>query len=331
MAYRLKAGESIPEGIRRVVLEEIDSAAGQLGRKSGNRGEAIHEARKSIKKIRGALRLVQPELGRIYKRENTRLRDLGHKLSEIRDAEAIIEVFDDLVAKYNDELQRNGLASIRVGLRKSKSEIEQAVNLDETALRGISTLRAARKRVPSWPLKADGFTAIEGGLRNRYRRGRQAMATAKKDPTPENFHEWRKRVKDHWYHVRLLESLWTEVMQAHEESLKKLETWLGDDHNLTVLCGKLRDNPDNYGSAEEVRLSLALAAQYQKELREKAQSLGQRIYEEKPRQFARNMSKLWDAWHSQPDSMKEDQKGVRRAARKSPAKATAGKSKRSAA
>ena len=61
MAYHLESGETVPEGIRRVIREEIESAAGQLaGKGDPNRDEAIHEARKSVKKIRGALRLVRP-------------------------------------------------------------------------------------------------------------------------------------------------------------------------------------------------------------------------------------------------------------------------------
>src|SRR6185437_17141784 len=97
MAYRLKKGESVPDGIKRITAGEIDSAIERLehcGRK--NRDEAIHEARKSVKKIRGALRLLRPELGDTYRDENGRFRELGHRLSGIRDAQATLEMFDAL-------------------------------------------------------------------------------------------------------------------------------------------------------------------------------------------------------------------------------------------
>jgi hypothetical protein len=157
------------------------------------------------------------------------------------------------------------------------------------------------------------------------------MATAEDDPRPENYHEWRKRVKDHWYHVRLVEDLWTEVLEARESSLKNLETWLGDDHNLVVLCDKLTNEPDKYGEADGVQLFLALAGEHQKELRQNSMSLGQRIYEEKPRQFTQNMSKLWDAWQQQPDNMKEIQKEQRKAPQKQPGKAASPRSQTNAA
>ncbi|MBV9405970.1 MAG: CHAD domain-containing protein [Acidobacteriaceae bacterium] len=323
MPYRLKRGESVPEGIRRIVQEEIDSASDQLNHANGKkRDEAIHEARKSLKKIRGTLRLMEPELGRVYRAENTRLSELGRKLSEIRDAAAIIEVFSSLVEKYNGSLQKNAFASIRRGLEKSKRETEERANLPRLTQRALSTLRITGKRAGNWPLETDGFAAIEPGLELRYRRGRQAMAVAEKDPTPQNYHEWRKRVKDHWYHIRLLESLWTDVMRAREGSLKNLETWLGDDHNLVVLREKLDQNPEAFGEAKDLQLFATLMDQHQKELRDNALSIGQRVYEEKPRQFTRNLEKLWDAWQNQPDSMKEVQKEQRNGAKKQPGRAT---------
>jgi CHAD domain-containing protein len=328
MPYRLKASESVPEGIRRIVIEEIDSATEQLSRSnSKNRDEAIHEARKSVKKIRGALRLVEPGLGDTYRKENRRLRDLGRQLSQFRDAAAIIETFDGVIKKYKDSLQENTLASIQRGLDKSKRETEQNLDIDKVVKGAIATLGSVRKRVNTWPLEANGFRAITPGLKATFRRGRKIMAVAQKDPRPENYHEWRKRVKDHWYHVRLLENVWTEMMQAHEASLKNLETWLGDDHNLVVLRDKLASKPEDYGGEKDMQLFLALADQYQKELREKSVSLGQRVYEEKPRQFTRNMEKLWDAWQQQPDSMKDEQKAetqsVKKRAQPAPSAASA--------
>ena len=69
------------------------------------------------------------------------------------------------------------------------------------------------------------------------------MARARKHPLPENYHEWRKRVKDHWYHVRLLEGFGTLGCGSYEKSLKELETLLGEDHNLVVLREKCKRSP----------------------------------------------------------------------------------------
>ena len=181
MAYRLKKNEPVPDGIKRIVLEEIDSATGELA-KIHNRDEAIHEARKSLKKIRGAMRLVQPELRRAYTRENRQVGGIGRKLSELRDATAIIEVFDGVVEKYKEKLRENAFASIRDGLETSKRDTEQATGADKAVDQAITVLRAIRKRVQGWPLEANGFGAIAPGLKERYRRGRPSDGTRQKRP-----------------------------------------------------------------------------------------------------------------------------------------------------
>jgi CHAD domain-containing protein len=127
----------------------------------------------------------------------------------------------------------------------------------------------------------------------------------RKDPSPENYHRLRKRVKDHWYHLRLLENLWSRIMKASEKSLKDLESWLGNDHNLFVLRTRLVAEPAFYGKQKDVDLTLKLIDKYQKELREQSLSLAERIFDEKPADFTRRMKHLWDTWRHEPRSLEE--------------------------
>ncbi len=68
---------------------------------------------------------------------------------------------------------------------------------------------------------------------------------------------------------------------------------------------KIRDpktitKPNLYGAQEETDLVLDLIDKYQKELRDNSLLLGERIYEERPRQFMRRMKHLWLAWQAHP-------------------------------
>jgi CHAD domain-containing protein len=300
MSYHLQLNETVPDGIKRVVCEEIEASAAQLDSKDiEKRDEAIHEARKSVKKIRAVLRAIRPELGAKYREENARLRDVGRKLSEFRDAGAIIETFDGLKDKYRDQLGRRTLGSIRRALISQKQKAEQGNQIETVLENTTKTLRGIGKDVESWQVHEDGFSAIAPGLQRTYRAGRKALANAKKRPSPENFHEWRKRVKDHWYHIRLLEGVWTDMMQAYERDLKDLETWLGDDHNLVVLRDKIAGEPHLHGSQKDIELLLEFIGRYEKELREKAFELGERIYQDRPRLFTKRIELLWAAWQAQ--------------------------------
>lgn len=303
MSYRLERGESVISGIKRVIEEEIESAGAHLsGKKKVTHDEAIHDARKSIKKVRATLRLVRDQMGADWKRENTRLRDIAGRLSELRDAFAIIQTFDDLKKKYEDKSTASRLLPVRAGLARRREESGREEDVALVLDAAAAGLRRASRRLKKWPLAGDGFQAIASGLETTYRNGRKALAAAHRDPGPEAFHELRKRVKDHWYHIRLLEGLWTDVMSAYEKSLKDLEDWLGNHHNLTVLRDTITADPGAYGRTNDVALTLKLISRYQNELREQAEPLARRIYEEKPRDFIRRMKHLWDAWRADPST-----------------------------
>jgi CHAD domain-containing protein len=299
VAYRFKLDEPVPAGIKRIVREEIESAVRQLsGKGEGDLDEAIHEARKSMKKIRGVLRLVRPELGEFYRPENAFFRDVGRTLSEFRDAGAMIETFDGLRDKYPGELGRGRLASIRRGLIARKAQSGEQGSVQKTRNRMAAALRRRAKRVETWPLAVDGFAAIAPGLETTLRRGQRALARARQDPLPENYHEWRKRVKDHWYHVRLLEAVWDSGMQAYEKNLRDLEGFLGEDHNLVVLREKVQADPALYGKEPEIARLMKLIGAYQRELREHALAAGKGIYGEKPERFIKRMRRVWVAAHA---------------------------------
>jgi CHAD domain-containing protein len=300
MAYRLERDESVIRGLKRVVRDEMKSAGTSLsGAGKTNRDEAIHGTRKSIKKVRAILRLVSAELGGAHELENARLRDVARRLSEFRDAFVIVETFDELKKKYKDEAG-DRLKSVRVALAKRRNEGSKAEDVATVLAEAAGALRKATKRVRAWPLQTDGFAAIGPGLEATYRAGRVALARVRKHPRPENFHELRKRVKDHWYHLRLLEDLWTSMMSASEKNLKDLETWLGNDHNLVVLRARIVAEPAFYGKQKDIDLALDLIDRHQEELREQSLSLAERIFAEKPSEFTRRMKHLWDTWRHEP-------------------------------
>ena len=94
-------------------------------------------------------------------------------------------------------------------------------------------------------------------------------------------------------------------LHAYEKSLKDLETWLGNDHNLAVLRGNIVIEPAFYGTKEDTHLMLDLIDRYQTELGGASISLAERIYAEKPREFVARMQHLWDAWKQQPVSLEQ--------------------------
>jgi CHAD domain-containing protein len=61
MAYRLKRDDrSVQEGVRRIAREQIARMLRVIDSASVDTEKAVHDLRKSCKKVRGLLRLVMP-------------------------------------------------------------------------------------------------------------------------------------------------------------------------------------------------------------------------------------------------------------------------------
>lgn len=294
MAYRLQPGESVREGLRRIAREELVTAADRLRKATTRtRDDAIHEARKSVKKVRALLRLMRGELGRTFEIENRRLRDLGRRLAVYRDATVMIETLDQLGSYARDEWSERALAAIRHGLVENKRRQRLGDRMTNAMGRAQEELLAAADRLGRWRLVLDGPVALAPGMETAYRRGRAGLAAAHRHAQPRRCHDWRKRVKDHWYHLRLLENRWNAATRARERSLKELETLLGEHHNLEVLAERLAAEAAWGRTPKEAEICREFIGKSQRELRRKALALGQQLYREPPELFRKHLAELW--------------------------------------
>jgi CHAD domain-containing protein len=268
-AFRLKPDEAIPDGARRIARGRIDHAIDALADASE---EGVHDARKDMKKLRALLRLVRGEVGeKVFRRDADTFRDAARELSGVRDADVMLATLADLEERYEADVGpvRQALEAHR--LRTSGGGRQQAA---QTA---IAILTEARGRVDDWPLERDGFEALEDGLERTYRRGRRDWRAAVKEPSTENLHEWRKRVKDLWYHCSILQESWKPVMTALADEAHELSDRLGDDHDLVVLL--------EFG-AESLEPVIATRRE---ELQDEEFAYGTRLYADKPKAFVRRI------------------------------------------
>jgi CHAD domain-containing protein len=173
-----------------------------------------------------------------------------------------------------------------------KQILDEEKGMEEVA----AVIETARQRVDSWPVKTDDFSAISGGLRRVYKRGRNRLADAYSDPVPENFHEWRKRVKYLWYHTRILEPVWPDMLEELADQVHDLSDYLGDDHDLAELRRVIIDRPQNFGNERDLEMLVALIDRRRSELEAAARPLGERIYVEKPDEFVDRLASYWPIW-----------------------------------
>lgn len=295
MAFRLRRSEQVPEGIRRITRETLDDAHRQLARTGDERHAGIHEARKHLKEARAVLRLVRPELGRHFAAENHRLRDIARALSPARDARVALDTWDRLALADPSGMAED--SHVRDRLERRLLDMTDAALDDSGTLECLrDDLASARDSVDGWPLQARGFGTLRQGLRESYRRGRRKRRTALTSGRDEDFHEWRKRVKDLWYQTRLLQGVWPPVMKAGIGQLKRLSDWLGDDHDLTLLRSLLQHEREPRGQRPAAARWPDWINKRQLALRKRASRLGARVYAEKPLAYVTRIEAYWMLW-----------------------------------
>jgi CHAD domain-containing protein len=302
MAYHLKSDESVPDGIKRIADEQIEKAVAQLTDQTDDSpDEAVHNARKRLKQIRALLRLVRDEIDEdIYHRENASFRDAGRLLSDVRDAQVNLETLDKLTKYFADYISPNAFEDLRQALMVQIRTVNERVFEQNNATeKAALMLLEAQERIKALPIEADNWSALKGGFKKVYHQGYKDFPQAFNKPSAENFHEWRKRVKDLWYQLRILQPIWPGLIKEMANQTKELADYLGDDHDLAVLRQLLLDQPELLGEQAELDILLGLIDRRRMELQLSAKALGKRIYAEKPRRFVKRLKAYWQVWQSQ--------------------------------
>jgi CHAD domain-containing protein len=294
--YGLHAGEFVPDGIRRIARGQLDSAVEELeGASDRKLGEAVHETRKRLKRLRTCLRVIRPVLGEdVYEHENAAFREAGRRLAAARDARVLAETLDKLGDRFRDELQPVATGDLRA---RVEDEHETAIG----SLRGdgqtigavLAELRSARQRTAGWTLVAHDVDALAPGLRRVYARGRRRMRTAAAEPSTENLHEWRKRVKDLWYASQIVRPAGPKRMKRLARRAHHLSDLLGDDHDLAVLRAYVEGHPECFEDEASRGAVVAVIDRRREALQHEALELGGELYKRSPKKFVRSIERRW--------------------------------------
>jgi hypothetical protein len=269
--------------LRRLVAEELHDAFAALSDPASIE-TGVHEARKSVKKVRAVVRVLHDDLGS-RDRDDTRLRQIAHRLSSLRDADATGETLQQLRGRYPRVVSAKIVREIARGLegrnRQVRARGRRLIGLAASELGRLS------KSLPDLVQEAGRLKALRRGVTRGWRRARRAMKSLDVSSDAAQFHLWRRRVKDHWYQMRLL-SARHPAARSRAGTLKKLERWLGDDHNLAMLRTAILAAPDRFGDARTTDIVLGCIVKYQVWLRERCLKLGHRM-------FARKVATFWES------------------------------------
>jgi CHAD domain-containing protein len=300
MADPLRPEQAGTRGVQRLLRKQVGKALAALAGERPLTDEAVHDARKRLKKARALLRLLGEALGsRLCQRENACLRDAARPLTEVRDIKVLRDTLEEVAEQDGAQRDEQALDEVRRALRQDQEEVRRRVLEEGDALGPVrQALEEVRQRARTWPVGRHGWSVLGAGLKRVYRSGRDAFAVAQAEPSVETLHEWRKQVKYLWHQVQVLQPLWPALLEELADQAHTLADHLGADHDLAVLHAKLHEQPDRFPAATVAALAERIDRR-RAELQEQSWPLGRRLFEEKPRTFVARLGGYWRTWKAE--------------------------------
>lgn len=279
--------------MRRVLHHFVRSSRKTLGQVAPT-DEAVHRARKAIKKSRTALRLLRPALTRPrYQRADRTLRDAAHALNALRDAHVLIQTLADL--RRGTPALRANPAAVRLGARLQQELADAQHRLSARTLsHPCRTLRHMERRARRLPVGRRGWSVLGPAMQRIYRQGRRVLPTASDHPPDEALHEWRKQVKYLRYALQMLRPIQPSLLGGWQKQASAIATQLGEAHDLALLQARANLLEARGGPGHRRLLQVIERMRTQRALQ--ALVAGERLFQPPPRAFERQLSRAWQRW-----------------------------------
>jgi triphosphatase len=241
--------------------------AHEPGVRLGEDPEELHDMRVATRRLRAALKLYKEVLPKRAERYERDLRHFAGSLGEVRDLDVQLErlageasgggeVMEDVVAALEER---------RVEMRRRMLEALDSSRYERFVASFSGTLRRGRRPAPTGPI----LEVAPGLVRRRYKKVRKDVKSLTADSPPEDFHDLRKKGKHLRYALEPLRGIYGKPAERVVELLKSVQDDLGDNQDLIVAAGLMRE----LGLAGDLppRVSFSLGAIAERYAREAAQ------------------------------------------------------------
>lgn len=284
-AFRIPSDIDFETGFRQTVIEPATEAAELLEKYELDRGRAIHQSRKDLKKLRAALRLIREHVDKEFTpAESARLRDAGRLLAGARDADVKVQTLASLRQRGVLPLSEPVLDAWAVALEHDRDELlhrlddpHVPVGPDGTMVRSIDAVIEECQSVARWPVDGLTLRSTRLALVSERARGIAAMGRVIEGGDDEAVHDFRKRIKDLWHHLDLLCDVLPELHPTHVERAHAVSDLLGDHNDLAVLVADARARPSIVSAGDLVAIEDGVRV-IERDLRERAVEQARALY-----------------------------------------------------
>jgi len=284
-SFRIPSDVDFETGFRQTVMEPATEAVQLLEKYELDRGRAIHQGRKDLKKLRAALRLIRDHADEEFiPAESVRLRDAGRLLAEARDADVKMQTLAALRQRRILGVDESVLDLWAAALEHDRDELlhrlddpHVPVGSGGAMVRSIDAVIEECKSVGQWPVDGLTLRSARLALVRERARGIAAMGRVIEGGNEEAVHDFRKRMKDLWHHLDLLCDVLPEIHPSQVERAHAVSDLLGDHNDLAVLVQDARARPDIVSATDLVALEDAVRG-IEQDLRNRAVAQARALY-----------------------------------------------------
>lgn len=253
MTYQFQPSQNPARECCRIYRDLLNHAVERLRAYPQHDPEGLHEARKDLKKTRSLLRLLRKTpYAPLRKDLNAALRQLGQRLSPARDR----EVLHGMSAALARRKPVRGQAELKHGARKleafyAREGAGKPFLASETRAEVLWRLESLSRQFIPADLEGLTLEHLREGLRRHGLRMEKAFQRYQDNPGSHTLHEWRKRTKDHRYHLQL-GARFPGVTRTRHKRVESLEKALGQARDCDLLLDRLRNRNDIGLEPEEI-------------------------------------------------------------------------------
>lgn len=208
--------------------------------------ESVHQVRKKLKLFRAFLKLNKPcSKVDLYAPANESLRDKGRMFSDLRDSHVRELMLNEF---YNNPVYISSQSSINILIAKNKEEIKQ---LEKDFISDQNVFKKLKNQLESDSVLSVYINSVNAtssclydGLSTTYQKTHQTYYSAYLHPSPENLHEWRKRLKDLQYQFELLFTKIPVFLQGTYHDVVEINDLLGRDQDVNNLMHWMDEHSD---------------------------------------------------------------------------------------
>lgn len=271
MTYQLRPENGLIISAKAILHEQLMAAANVLENPPNGVDDAVHRARRRLKRTRALYRLIAAAAPDLRKSENIRLRDIARQLATLRDASALIESLRYLQSFADNEDERQALqralSVLDIQTAESTDSAEQTMQNAAAACRNAADLLHST----DIPLRrAKAARIVQKAWKKLLARAQQAILACEEGLEAESFHDLRKATQTYWMYLSLLRGLWPSAFALKRQSAKQLADVLGHENDLAMLSAAIDAQAARFDSAETLSHLLGLIIRRQQALREEA-------------------------------------------------------------